>query len=116
LRIFVPGVHELPKGGSRTFQFVRDGRTLEGFVLFTGQKLVAYANECPHWHVDLDLGMGRFWDHASGRIVCRNHAALFHPDTGFCERGPCVGHSLEAFEVISAEGDGVWIDVPDVAP
>jgi nitrite reductase/ring-hydroxylating ferredoxin subunit len=115
LRIFVRGVHELPKGGSRTFQFVRDGRTLEGFVLFTGLKLVAYANECPHWHVDLDLGMGSFWDHASGRIVCRNHAAFFHPDTGFCERGPCVGHSLEAFEV-TAEGDGVWIDVPDAAP
>ena len=45
------------------------------------------------------------------RIVCRNHGALFHPQTGFCEWGPCTGHSLERFE-LSTDGDDALVQVP----
>jgi nitrite reductase/ring-hydroxylating ferredoxin subunit len=85
---------------------------LEGFALNTGSELVAFANECPHWHVDLDLGIGDFLDPPTGRILCRNHGALFHPLTGVCERGPCVGLALERFE-LERDGDDAWVSVPD---
>lgn len=115
LKVFVPETRALGRGAACVFRFRRGKSSLEGFVLQTGERLVAYANECPHWHVDLDLGEGEFWDEDSGRILCKNHAALFHPDTGECEVGPCVGLSLEAFSV-SPEGDGTWVEVPDAEP
>jgi nitrite reductase/ring-hydroxylating ferredoxin subunit len=57
--------------------------------------------------VDLDYGVGDFYDGELDRIVCKNHGALFHPQTGFCEWGPCTGHSLERFE-IETEGMTSW--------
>ena len=113
--MFVPETRPLAPGAARVFRFRRGRARLEGFVLQTGERLVAYANECPHWHVDLDLGDGEFWDEAAGRILCKNHAALFHPDTGVCEVGPCVGLSLEAFPLEEADG-GSWVSVPDADP
>jgi nitrite reductase/ring-hydroxylating ferredoxin subunit len=112
LRIFVPGTQTLAPGAACVFRFKRGRSRLEGFVLQTGERLVAYANECPHWHVDLDLGDGKFWDEDTGRILCKNHAALFHPHTGECEVGPCVGLALEPF-ALTPEGDGAWVEVLD---
>jgi len=112
LRIFVPDLDTLKHGEARVFRFRRRSRPVEGFVLRVDAALVAYANVCPHWSVDLDLGMGRFWDAESQRIFCMNHAALFHPITGTCERGPCLGDSLEPFE-LETEGNGAWVTVPD---
>lgn len=73
--------------------------------------LYAFANSCPHWSVDLDYGMGDLYDPELDRVVCKNHGALFHPQTGFCEWGPCTGHSLERFE-LESEGDDVVVKVP----
>ena len=113
-RVFVPDTRELEVGEARVFKFRRGRSVLEGFVLRIEDGWVAYANECPHWRVDLDLGDGRFWDPPNGRILCRNHGALFHPRTGVCELGPCVGLALEAFE-LTPEGEGAWVTVPDGA-
>ena len=115
LKVFVPDTSTLAPGAARVFRFRRGRARLEGFVLQTGERLVAYANECPHWHVDLDLGDGEFWDADAKRILCKNHAALFHPDTGVCEIGPCVGLLLESFPLVE-EGEGSWVDVADAEP
>lgn len=71
----------------------------EAFVVRHRGALFAYLNRCPHWGVDLDLGMGDFVDRRVGRIFCRNHAAEFLPDTGECVRGPCVGERLTAITI-----------------
>ncbi|MFZ5891143.1 MAG: Rieske (2Fe-2S) protein [Myxococcota bacterium] len=112
LRVFVPGVLELRPGEAKVFRFRRGRNRLEGFVLRSGEHLVAFANECPHWHVDLDLGTADFWDPGSARILCKNHGALFHPLSGECERGPCVGLRLERFE-LELEDGGVHVNVPN---
>jgi nitrite reductase/ring-hydroxylating ferredoxin subunit len=111
-RIYVNELDTLVEGEARVFRFRRGGRALEGFVLRASGTLVAYANVCPHWSVDLDMGTGRFWDAAQRRIVCVNHAALFHPLTGVCERGPCFGDALERFELVP-EASGAWVTVPE---
>ena len=110
LTIRVPGAARLPHGKSHTFTFERGKLPEEGFVLCWEDGLYAFANSCPHWSVDLDYGMNDFYDASLQRIVCKNHGALFHPQTGFCEWGPCTGHSLERFE-LESEGDDVVVRV-----
>jgi nitrite reductase/ring-hydroxylating ferredoxin subunit len=103
----VTGAAELAHGASLRFAFQRGKLTEEGFVLRWEEGLYAFANSCPHWSVDLDFGRGDFFDVALDRIVCRNHGALFHPQTGFCEWGPCTGHSLERFELTAENADAL---------
>ncbi len=106
----IPGGATLAPGTSRTFTFERGGSTLEGFLLHHQSGFFAYANVCPHWSVDLDLGFGDFYAADLDRIVCKNHGALFMPQTGECTAGPCAGMSLERFEV-TLEGDDAVVDV-----
>jgi nitrite reductase/ring-hydroxylating ferredoxin subunit len=101
----------LKHGESQRFAFKRCKMFEEGFVLRWNEELYAFANSCPHWNVDLDYGIGDFYDVSLDRIVCKNHGALFHPQTGFCEWGPCAGHSLERFE-LHPEADDVLVTIP----
>ncbi len=111
-RVRVAGAARLAHGKSQTFSFQRGKLPEEGFVLCWEDGLYAFANSCPHWSVDLDYGMNDFYDASLQRIVCKNHGALFHPQTGFCEWGPCTGHSLERFEIeVEHEGDDVVVNV-----
>jgi nitrite reductase/ring-hydroxylating ferredoxin subunit len=95
----IADARSLGEGDARSFTYERAGKTLEGFLLRHALGFFAYANACPHWNVDLDLGFGDFFDKDLDRIFCRNHGALFHPETGLCTAGPCAGLYLEQFEV-----------------
>lgn len=107
----MPELDTLADGETRKFEFEREGERLEGFVVRYAGQLHVYANRCPHWSVDLDMGEGRLFSQLSQRIFCSNHGALFVPDTGYCEAGPCRGLSLERFAWI-AEGTGIRVKVP----
>lgn len=96
----------LEEGKTLSFPLTYQGQEREGFLLNYQGELRAYVNDCPHWSVDLDLGDGDFFDPDVERIYCKNHGALFHPLTGICETGPCLGRSLHALEV--------QLDAPDV--
>jgi nitrite reductase/ring-hydroxylating ferredoxin subunit len=106
----VAGAASLAEGEARTFAFIRVGRSYEGFLLRHRLGFFAYANACPHWNVDLDLGFGDFYDAELDRIFCRNHGALFLPETGLCSAGPCAGLYLEQFAV-HWDGPDALVDV-----
>jgi nitrite reductase/ring-hydroxylating ferredoxin subunit len=106
----VPGGAALAPGESKAFTFERGSTTLEAFLLHHASGFYAYANVCPHWSVDLDLGFGDFYAADLDRIVCKNHGALFIPQTGECSAGPCAGMFLERFEV-TLEGDDAIVEV-----
>lgn len=110
-RITVPDVASLEHGQARTFTFEDGGYEGRGFVLMLrgsgGEELVAYRNRCAHVEFDLDMGTGQFWSAKLGRIYCRTHGACYEPRTGVCDRGPCVGASLERFEVERRGRDAV---------
>jgi len=108
-RTRVVGAKGLSPGEAKTFTYERAGRSYEGFLLRHALGFFAYANACPHWNVDLDLGFGDFYDRELDRIFCRNHGALFHPESGLCTAGPCAGLYLERFEV-SFEGDDALVE------
>ena len=96
----------IPVLGSRSF-VLPDGTA--GFVVRTEAGFVAYRNVCPHWNVDLDMGLGDFVDPRIGRIACRNHAAEFEVETGLCVEGPCVGLRLDPLAV-RVEGGALRVE------
>lgn len=109
----VVGAGALEHGAALKFWFERGDETVEGFVLRVQDEWVAYRNQCRHWTVDLDHGEGRFWSEKLRRIYCRTHGALFRPEDGFCDGGPCQGQSLEKFELrMDGEDAIVTVYVP----
>jgi nitrite reductase/ring-hydroxylating ferredoxin subunit len=115
IEIPITGLSTLALGEAIKFSFEREGEAEEGFVLAHESGLHAYANRCPHWSVDLDMGEGRFYSGLSDRIFCSNHGALFVPATGYCDAGPCRGLRLERFE-LEVEGDAGIVRVPEQRP
>ena len=108
IEVRVENVLEMNSGETRVFGFERAGRREQGFLLRLAEGFVAFCNRCPHWNVDLDLGDERFYDERIAAIVCRNHGAIFEPESGLCTAGPCHGAYLERFEV---EVDGTDVRV-----
>jgi len=106
----VEGAAALTEGACHPFVFEEEGAPALGFLLRRRGHLLAFRNRCPHWGVDLDLGAGDPYVESLDRILCRNHGALFLPDSGVCEWGPCAGQRLEGFEV-APEGADVWVRV-----
>jgi len=78
-------------------------------VKLVGDGFVAYRNRCPHWNVDLDMGLGDFVDPRTGFIECRNHGAEFEVATGRCVSGPCAGDALSAIDVLVEGGRAVLV-------
>jgi nitrite reductase/ring-hydroxylating ferredoxin subunit len=100
LRIEVAGATELAVGETIAFSYLREGELEQGFVLRLDSGFVAYANLCPHWDIELDLGDARFYDSRKQRIYCKNHGATFLPVDGLCDAGPCKGRHLQGFRVV----------------
>jgi len=71
------------------------GHPTEGFLVRFGGALHAYINRCPHVPLSLDYGDGQVFDEEQRWLICRNHGAVFEPDTGRCVAGPCAGASLQ---------------------
>jgi nitrite reductase/ring-hydroxylating ferredoxin subunit len=109
--LVVPAARELASGETAVFFFDVDGQKQQGFILRKGEALYAYANRCPHWNVDLDLGDERFYDASIDRIYCKNHGATFLPTDGSCDFGPCFGRSLESL-AIREDAEGVKVEIP----
>ena len=87
-------------GDACTFAFEdRLGQPAEGFVLRWRGAYVAYENRCPHWSVPVCWDDETFLAPNGRDIVCPMHGARFEPGTGKCWEGPCLGESLERFEV-----------------
>lgn len=103
---FVSLTGSLSEGESRTFMY-RDsiGMMVEGLVFRRGGRLFAYRNQCRHQPLPLDYGDGQFFTDDRRYLLCRNHGALFEPETGYCISGPCLGACLFPLEVAEKNGN-----------
>ena len=54
-----------------------------------------FLNRCPHRRLPLDRGGHVLYTADRAWLVCVNHGAKFHPLTGECVAGPCVGKHLQ---------------------
>jgi len=103
---------EVPEGGSLAFSYRDDiGLHSEGFVIRRQGKLYAYRNLCRHQPLTLDYGDGDFYTEAKDFLLCRNHGALFTPETGLCVSGPCTGASLFSLTVTEQDG-AIQVTIP----
>ncbi len=101
-------VSELSAGQSLKFEFLREGKRVEGvLVCFKGQ-LLAYENRCQHLPLPLDYGDNRFFTKDGRHLLCQMHGAVYEPTTGVCVRGPCFGARLAALPIEIARGQ-VWL-------
>ncbi|HVZ82024.1 MAG TPA: Rieske 2Fe-2S domain-containing protein [bacterium] len=90
----------------RTVKFIiqRPDRETEAFVFRKNGKILAYLNLCRHWTVGLDFDDNEFFSPDGEWLVCKNHGAIYHPQTGRCESGPCGGASLYPVPIIEKDG------------
>lgn len=89
------------------------GQHVTGFAVRFDGKVYAYVNRCAHVPVELDWNEGEFFDAGRSYLVCATHGALYAPDTGYCEMGPCKGLNLQAIEVVELD-NRIMINVESI--
>jgi nitrite reductase/ring-hydroxylating ferredoxin subunit len=111
-QIIIP--KQLAEGETTVFKFQdAAGMDSEGLVIRYKGKLHAFQNLCRHQPLPLDYGDGDFLDESGQYLLCRNHAALFEPDSGFCVSGPCAGASLFQYPV-EEKDEQIVVSIPVV--
>jgi nitrite reductase/ring-hydroxylating ferredoxin subunit len=103
---------ELKEKRTLKFSYRQEGIPREGFIAWTGGKVVAYENVCRHIPISLDYGDGRFFNAEQSHFVCRTHGATYEPLTGLCIAGPCAGAALKPLTVEVVD-DEVWFVEPE---
>lgn len=101
---------EIPDGEGRGFDLDRDtadglaGGALQIFVVRQGDRVLGYANACPHLSTPLDWIENQFMSTDKSLILCATHGALFRIDDGHCVAGPCEGDSLKPLQISVHDG------------
>lgn len=94
---------DLADGMSKLFHYSRNGELVEGFIIRYQGKIYAYINLCPHAYEPIVFGHQSAFNSDKRYIVCREHFAMFNPETGVCVSGPCPIADLVKIEVVEKE-------------
>ncbi len=95
---------ELADGMSKLFHYSKNGETIEGFLIRYQGKVYAYINLCPHAYEPIVFGSQSAFNSDKRYIVCREHFAMFNPETGVCVSGPCPIADLVKIDVLEQDG------------
>jgi nitrite reductase/ring-hydroxylating ferredoxin subunit len=98
---------ELKDGRTKKFTIRRADRITEAFLIRRGGDYYAYLNLCRHWMVGLDYDDNDFLTEDGNWVVCKSHGALYRPQTGECESGPCNGAALYRVP-LEVDSTAVW--------
>ncbi len=94
---------ELHEGMSYLFTFVKDDERYEAFVIRFGNQIRAYLNLCPHAGEPIAEKNQSAFNSDKRYLLCREHFALFDPDTGKCVSGPCPIADLHKISITEQE-------------
>ena len=100
----IASLDELKNGESKKFKIKRSDRDTESFLIKKDGKYFAYLNLCRHWTVGLDFDDNEFFSKDKTWLVCKNHGAVYNPETGICESGPCGGAGLYKVPLLEKNG------------
>ncbi len=92
------------EGKAFKFKLKRADRVTEAFAFRKDGKFYGYLNLCRHWTVGLDFDDNDFFTRDGVFLVCKNHGAIYSPETGACQGGPCNGASLYRVPLVEMEG------------
>jgi nitrite reductase/ring-hydroxylating ferredoxin subunit len=109
----IAAVKDVKEGQSLKFEIPRKDRKSEAFVIKKNGKFYSYLNLCRHWTVGLDFDDNDFFSEDKEWLVCKNHGAIYEPDTGICNGGPCGGAALYRVPLIEKE-QTLYADVAKV--
>ena len=104
---------DLKKGRSVKFVVPRGERRTEAFLIQCEGEYRAYLNLCRHWTVGLDFDDNDFFSEDGEWLVCKNHGALYRPETGECASGPCNGAALYRVPVLE-KGGFIWAKLDEI--
>ena len=94
-------------GEAVSFEVVYCGRSERGFAIrFEGQ-VYAYLNQCAHVPMEMDYQPNHFCDITGRWVMCATHGAMYRPQTGACQAGPCRG-GLIKIALTELEGSVHW--------
>lgn len=108
-RIHVCASEALEEGG-KGIRFPLTVGTEEGtgFVVRYGGTVYGYLNRCAHVPIELDWNEGEFFESSGLYLICSTHGAVYAPETGRCEGGPCRGRSLRRLEIVERDNQVFW--------
>ncbi len=95
---------ELHEGMSHLFTFVKDDERHEAFVIRFKSEIRAYLNLCPHAGEPIAEKNQSAFNSDKRYLLCREHFALFDPETGKCVSGPCPIADLYKIAIVQQDG------------
>lgn len=83
---------DLVNGGDAVaFDVLYCGRNEHAFAIRFADRVHAYLNRCAHVPMEMDYQPNKFFDTTGHYLICATHGALYSPETGACQGGPCRG-------------------------
>lgn len=99
----------LEEGGKGIrFPVTAGGEDATGFVVRYNGQAYGYLNRCAHVPIELDFNEGEFFESSGMYLICATHGAMYAPETGRCEYGPCRGRRLRALRIIEQDHQVFW--------
>lgn len=107
--IFICVSAALEEGGKGVrFPLTAGGENATGFAVRYNGTAHAYLNRCAHVPIELDWNEGQFFESSGLFLMCSTHGAIYAPETGRCEGGPCRGGRLRPITVMERDNQIFW--------
>ena len=90
------------------FAVTAGGAEATGFVVRFRGVVYGYLNRCAHVPIELDWAEGEFFESSGLYLMCATHGAIYAPESGRCEGGPCRGGKLRPIAVTEIHGRIAW--------
>ncbi len=91
------------------FPLTAGGEDATGFVVRYNGSVYGYLNRCAHVPIELDWNEGDFFESGKRYLICSTHGAMYAPESGRCEGGPCRGRSLRPIGVVEKDNQVFWL-------
>lgn len=101
--------NEVVEGGKGIrFPLTAGGNDATGFVVRYHGVAYAYLNRCAHVPIELDWTEGDFFESSGLYLMCSTHGAIYAPESGRCEGGPCRGGRLRPIVIVEKDNQVFW--------
>lgn len=90
------------------FPLTAGGEDGTGFVVRYCGTAYAYLNRCAHVPIELDWAEGEFFESSGLYLMCSTHGAIYAPESGRCEGGPCRGGRLRPILLTERDSQIFW--------
>lgn len=115
--ILICDAEALEEGGKGVrFPVTAGGEDASGFAVRHQGTVHAYLNRCAHVPMELDWNEGEFFESSGMYLMCSTHGAIYSPQTGKCEGGPCRGGRLRAIMVTEIDKQVFWMPDDFIRP